>query len=1112
MSIRGVRGCGYISQCTEGAVNRRWWIVVIGFLCLLGLAATGVAQNINASISGFVLDPSGAAVPGATLTFTNIATRDARRSTTNSAGRYLVAGPDVGSYDVTVLARGFKAWRQHGLTLTVGENITLNVNLQLGAVTQTVTVAANLSRVNTSNAEIGGVIGQSQISSVAVNGRDYITLAALVPGARSRLPDTPYTGGGGTGGGSNIVFNGVRLGANNWMIDGAENLDTGSNSAPEAYPAMAAIQEFRVGTSNYSAAYPSAAGGLVNVALKSGTNEFHGSAYEFFRNDALDANNFFSNRAGQPVPPLKQNDFGFTLGGPIQQNKTFFFYSQEWRRFREGLTQNLHAPSPLELQGNFSQSPIVGNAKSLKAPPGVPASCISGLQINPSCFNSNAMALISAGVFPVANFPDGGFNNYVASPVEPINFAQELVRIDHHFSDSLQLFGHYIHEQFYRQLPTAEFGSDTFPTVHSDRQMPDYNLVLNLTKTFNPTLINQFNFNISYDGIEISPSGVYQRPSDLAIPELFPVNPLNRIPSLFLSQGYGTYDVTDLPWHNYQRNFNWQDNVTKVSGHHTIEFGGLFIFSQKDQLTGGRSQGDFSYNGAFTGNSLADFLLGYSNSYTELSTQLFPKYRYHQVEAFAQDNWKVKPTLTLNLGVRWFFIPHTFTTANLLSNFLPSQWVASQAPTLNSAGNISCTPGPTTCNVMNGLFVAGANGVPRGLTQNVYDDFAPRLGFAWDPFGHGTTVIRGGFGMAYYRVQGNDTYNITNNPPFAQNVTLDYGSSNRTPPMDNPAGGKAAPLAPPSLLTIDPYYPPPQIEQYSLGVQRQVSQSAILSVAYVGSHGEHLPVSVNENQPPPVPGFDFNPVLNNKPAPPTNLYRPYAGWGTITEEEMAALSDYNSVQVSFQRHMSRGLQFGAAYTYSKAMDDASAYGQQPQNPYNLRADWSPSDFNSTHILQLNYNWRLPFYDAQRGVVGKALGGWEFAGITSAESGLPLNIGLTGAGVGLATRPDLLGTVGTPHQAEQWFTTTSFADPVAGFYGNLARNSLVGPGFFVFNWSLYKHFRIGERVDTELRFEFYNIFNQVSFAGVSTSLGSGSFGEVASAHDPRIIQLGVMLHF
>ncbi|MGH9446470.1 MAG: carboxypeptidase regulatory-like domain-containing protein, partial [Terriglobia bacterium] len=774
-------------------------------------------------------------MPDAQLTFTNTATHTVRRSATNAAGHYLLAGPEVGTYAVSVQARGFKAWRQTGLIVNVGENITLNVKLQVGAVSQSITVKATPARVDTSNAEIGSVIQQSQIQSIAVNGRDYISLAALVPGARSRLPDDPYTGGGGTGGGSNIVFNGVRLGANNWMVDGAENEDTGSDSAPETYPAMDAIQEFRVSTSNYSAAYPTAAGGEVNIALKSGTDQFHGSAYEFFRNNALDANNFFSNQAHQPTVPLKQNDFGFTLGGPIRKNKTFFFYSQEWRRFREGQTEDYHVPSTLELAGNFSQSPIAGNSKSLKTPPGVAANCIGGLQINPNCFNPNAIALLKAGVFPTANdVVPGVFNNFVASPVEPINFGQELVRIDHRFSDNLQVFGHYIREQFFRELPIAEFGSDTFDTVHSNRQMPDYNFVLGLTKTFSPTLIDQANFNLSYDGIQILPSGVYQRPSGLNIPLLFPVNPDNRNPSLFLSQGYGTYDVGDLPWHNFERIYDWQDNITKVLGQHTLEFGGLYIFSQKDQITGGNSEGEFTFNDAFTGNSLADFLLGYPESYEELQTQLFPKYRYHQVEAFAQDDWKVKPALTLNLGVRWFYIPHTYTKGNLLSNFLPNQWNASEAPTLNAAGNISCTPSTTTCNTMDGLFVAGTNGVPAGLTQTVSDDFGPRVGFAWDPIGHGTTVIRGGFGMAYYRVQGNDTYNIANNPPFSTTATLDYTSADTTPPLDNPAEGSAAPLSPSSLLVVNPYYPPPAIEQYSLGVERQISPSTTLSVAYVG--------------------------------------------------------------------------------------------------------------------------------------------------------------------------------------------------------------------------------------------------------------------------------------
>ncbi|MGH9404990.1 MAG: carboxypeptidase regulatory-like domain-containing protein [Terriglobia bacterium] len=1091
-------------------LRHAFWLV---FACIFLLPGGARAQNLNASIGGLVLDPSGAAVPNARLTFTNIATHSSRTTATNSAGHYLLPSPEVGTYDVSVEARGFKAWHQSSLIVNVGENITLNMKLQVGSLTQSVNVTATPARVNTSNAEIGGVIGQSQIQSIAVNGRDYISLAALVPGARSRLPDQPYTGGGGTGGGSNIAFNGLRLGANNWMVDGAENEDTGSNSAPETYPALDAIEEFRVSTSNYSAAYPTAAGGIVNIAIKSGTDQFHGSAYEFFRNDTLDANNFFSNRAGQTVPPLKQNDFGFTIGGPIRKDKTFFFYSQEWRRFREGLTQLNHFPSPLELAGNFSQSPMVGNAKSLKTPPGVPAGCVSGLQINPSCFNANAVALLKSGIFPAANdVVPGVFDNYVASPVEPINFAQELLRIDHHFSDRFQIFGHYIHEQFFRELPDAEFGADNFPTIHSARQMPDYNLQLGLTKTFSPTLIDQANFNLSYDGIQILPTGIYQRPTGLSVPELFPVNPDNRIPSLFFSQAYGTYDVTDLPWHNFERIYDWQDTVTKVAGPHTLEFGGLYIFSQKDQITGGRSQGDFSFNGAFTGNSLADFLLGYPNNYTELSTQTVPKYRYNQVEAFAQDDWKVKPSLTLNLGVRWFLIPHAYTKGNLLSNFLPGQWSASEAPTLNSGGNISCTPGASTCNTRDGLFVAGTNGVPPGLSKTVYDDFGPRVGFAWDLSGHGTTVLRGGLGMGYYRVQGNDTYNVTNNPPFATNETLDYTSANKAPPLNNPAEGSAAPLAPPSLLVINPYYPPPLIEQYSLGIERQISPSSTLSVAYVGSHGEHLPGSRDLNQPLPVPGFNFNPTLNQTPAPPTNLYRPYTGWGAITEEEMTDLSDYNSLQVNFERHMSKGVQVGAAYTYSKAMDDGSGYSDAPQNAYDRRADWAPSAFNSTHVLQLNYDWDLPFLKRRGGALGTVLGGWEFAGITTVETGLPLNIGLTGAGHGLATRPDAIAAINPIHEVDEWFSTSSFAAAPPGFFGNSARDSVTGPAMTVFNWSLYKHFYIHERFDSELRFEAYNVFNQVNFNGVSTSLGAGNFGVVTSAHDPRIIQLGLMLHF
>lgn len=1080
----------------------RFWLGLL----LMAMFSLPLAAQSQATLAGYVKDPSGASIPGATIKITNEGTGISRAAKADAQGRYFIPALNPGTYDVDASAKGFKAVKQTGLVLNVGAKAGLNLQLQIGSNSETVTVAADAAHVQTESGEMSDVVSGAQIQSIAVNGRNFLSLATLVPGASSSLSDT-----GGVGHlSNNISFNGSRQASNSWLVDGAQDVDAGSQGSMMTSPAMDAVGEFRVVTSNYSAEYGNASGAVVDTAIKSGTNQFHGSAYEFIRNDALDARNAFDKNGKSP---LKLNDFGFTVGGPIKKDKTFFFYSQEWRRDREGKVISAHTPSPAELAGDFSapKTPtakggvlnnpnVLGTNTPMTDASGAP--CVAGLQVNPNCFDKQALALLQSGAFPVANaITPGQFNNYSYSPSVPTNYHQELLRVDHSVNSKLMLMGHYIHEGYVNVTPTTQWGSQTFPTINTTFAIPSNNLLVKLTQIVNPTLVNELSFGLSTDNETAPLNGAWKRPSGFTAPELYPEDTANRIPTLGFSQGYGGIDAGRWPLgQNNNQIYTFNDMVTQTLGRHTIKYGGFYEYQIKNQGTAVQTQGAYHFDGSYTGNALADLLLGLPNSYSETDKQLVGHYRFEQVEGFVQDDFHVSPSLTLNLGVRWSLIPHVYDKFNQLSTFLPSAYVRSQAPQIDpKSGNIV----PGTGNLLNGIVIAG-QGIGRSLTNTYYNNWGPRIGFSWDPSGHGTTVLRGGYGVGYYREQGNDTYDVTNNPPFAHSVSLS------NPSLDNPAGG-AQVLAPPSLSVFNPEYKIPMSQQYSLGVQRQLPGATILTISYVGSHSTHLTRTVNLNQPSPIPGYDFDPQLNN-PKQPTNYFRPYLGWGSINARTADGSSEYNSLQANLEKQMTHNLRFQAAYTWSKSMDNASNYGEGAQNPYNRASEWALSDFDRTQVLQVNYIYDLPFFKSQQGLAGEALGGWEVAGVTTFQSGTPLTIGLTGGGHGLASRPDATGAIAYPKTVAEWFNTSIYAAPALGFYGNSGRNTVRGPGMQKFDVSLYKSFLLGERIHSQVRVEGFNVFNHVNYSGVSTSLGSGNFGALTSAHDPRILQLGVRFTF
>lgn len=1057
-------------------------------IATLLVSALAVWAQSTASLSGYVTDPSDAVIAGATVVITNAETGAVRRVTTDSQGRYIATPLETGTYRIDVRAPGFQPVERTGVVLNIGAQESLNFKLPVGTAQNSVTVAADATHIETENGQVGYLVSNKEIQNIAVNGRNFLSLATLVPGAASNLPDEPLVGNLGH---ADIAYNGSPSYQNVWLIDGAFNIDTAKSQMPlMTFPSLEALNEFRVLSNNYSAEYGMSGAAVITMGVKSGTNSWHGSAYEFVRNDDFDGRNAFLTQRQL----LKQNDYGFTLGGPIRRDKDFFFYSQEWRTYRQTTAESEHAPTAQELAGDFSNSPL-SSGKALKDPTG--RGCVNGLQVLPSCFDPNALAIIKAGLFPTPLTNGAGFQNYVTALPNPQNFREEIARIDHRFSDTLMLFGHYIREDYNFVQPTPRFGPGTITTISGYITTPGTNAAIGLTKLFSANMVNELN--LAYEGEVIGSvtTGPFQSPPGLNLFSVYPRGN-NVVPGVNLAQGYGILDSGPNPWYSMEANYTVNDKMTVVRGAHTFKFGGLYQFGIKNQPIQTGQQGQFSFNGSFTGNSFADFLLGYPNSFSQIRQQLIGRYRFNQVEAFAQDDWKLTSRLTINLGVRYYFLPAAYERDNHMVNFLPSLYDPAQAPQLNSAGNLV----PNTGNLNNGLAFPG-NGAPHGLYSNSYHEFGPHFGFAWDPWGTGKTAIRGGYSLVFNRVAVGTLFNILTDYPFGTTQVV------TNPPYDaGPFGGTVV-SAPPAMTVINPNFSAPETQQYSFGIQRQLFGSTILTASYVGTHSSHMPTTTDINQPLPFGAYQFNPALNQSPAPSTNLFRPYTGWGTLSQAVSVGNSDYNSLQVNLEKRMTRNFHFQLGYTYSKALDNFDAAAQ---NPYNRQADWGLATFDHTQILNINYIYNLPALSHANPFVHRVLGGWEVAGVTTAQSGAPLNITLTGAGHGLATRPNLIAPVTYPKTVGQWFSTASFVAPPPGFYGNAGRDIVRGPGLQTWNVSLYKHFPWRDRLDTEFRAECFNILNHTNFMSVTTALGNGSFGQVTASHDPRIFQFGVRLSF
>jgi Carboxypeptidase regulatory-like domain/TonB-dependent Receptor Plug Domain len=1103
----------------------------LGFAIILTLGMVicyprSMRAQTTGAITGVVTDPSGAVVPNATVTITNMGTGVAMRTLkTNDSGTYDAEALPVATYQVSVKAPGFQEAVRSDIELNVASRLGINFTLQLGAATQKVEVTGAAPLVQTQSGAQSHTVGERQMTQLPILDRNFMELQALVPGTIKTGADEIGKGFYGERG---FAVNGMNEHYTGYQLDGVQNTDMGNQASTLTNPGPDNLREFRVLTSNYSAKYGTAGGAVLLAVTKSGTRDFHGDVYEFLRNDALNANNFFLNRNNQPTPPLRYNDYGYTFGGPFyipdhynsDRQKTFFFWSQEWIKQRAQSAIVAATPTQDMRDGNFTGFSLTNPTSPQTGQPLTDSSgapCVTGgNQINPNCMNSNVQLLLQQD-FPPPNA--SGFNNFVKAAPQSQDWREDMIRVDQNVSDKVKVFVRFIHDSWIEQDPTTQWSGDAFPTLHSRFNIPSRNLIAKVTTILSPTLLNEISYNYasnypasSSNAMEIL--GATQLPTGYTAQTVFNENYQNLVPDLSFSGGYG--GISSL-WGNWWAHHNISqasDDLSKQLGAHSLEAGvtGQFSITPVQSQTSPSSQGSYSFDGRFTGNPIADLILGMPASYSELQGRREPYYNYHQVEAYFQDNWKLNRKLTLNLGVRWFGIPQVYSDA--ISGFRASLFDPAQAPTVLPDGTIV----PNSGNLLNGIIVAGKNGIPRSLVQNHYNTWAPRFGFAWDPTGSGKTAIRGGYGLGYYRIEGNDVYRLVGNPPFSQLATF------FNPPFDNPAAGVAAPLTPRSVTTLDPIFDVPTAQNWSLGFQRQLTSNLEVSVAYVGSRGTHLEVLPDLNQPLPVSGYDFSPLIACTPTTPypcasrisTDAARPYQGFSSISSITPVGTSIYHSFQLSLQQRISHGLSFGAVYTYGKAIGlaGANSLSSTPQNSYNINLDRGTTPYDRTHVFTVNYVYDLPIFQGARGIAGGLFKGWEATGLVTLESGLAMTPGFTSSTQGLATRPDVVAgqTLSGPGTVDEFFNTTAFLPAPFGHFGDAGLGIIRGPSYDNFDLGFFKNTRVREHLQIQFRAEMFNAFNHTNLNGLDTSFGSGAFGQATSAHEARNVQLGLKFVF
>lgn len=1146
------------------------------FVFTILLSAGIVFAQENAEITGTVTDSSGALVPGAHVALTATETGAVHADTSNTSGIYDFPGLAIGTYTLKVTASGFQAYAKTGIVLNVAQTLRENVVLIVGGSSQTVTVEANALQVQSETSEVSSLITNKQIEQLSTNGRNVISLTTLGTGVSNTNPS--FNGVTAQGSTFNLSFNGLRPDHNNWLIDGGEVYDRGSGGKLDVMPSPDVIAEFQTLSSNYAPDYGISSGGTITMVLKSGSHDFHGGLWEFNRNDAFDAGYYFFKQNGTPSPELRLNIYGGDIGGPVwiphlynkDRKKTFFFWSEEWRKFIQGanpaVTNTVPAsdfptagqdlvytpiPTSTGMAGPAPIVPLTTDPAKLAQyaqyglTPGQP---FPNNTIPAALLDSNAVLFMGTGAIPK---PNVGESQFISSPKQPTDVREDVVRIDHNITDKYHLMGHWIHDQMSQTIFPTQWSGDSYTTVGNVFANPSWAAVVNLSQTLSPNLLNETALNVNGNTIDITPAGIYQQPSGWSAIGFFTGNnALNRLPQIQFSGGAlnTTYTTNYWPWHNSFLDYQIRDDLSWTKGRHALKFGFSYMRMDKNQQQQADTQGDYTFsNSAYSGDAYINFLLGFASTFQQLQSLQTAHWINNTYSGYALDNWHVFPRLTLNLGIRYDALPHTYEKNNRTANFVPADFNQANAQTpdpttgsLNPTGpGFSQPAGAPVPFYLNGVELPGVNGFPRGIVEGFWGTVQPRVGFAYDVTGAGKTVIRGGFGMFFERVQGNDIYGTDVNPPWAYQPQAS-GVYFSNPNLSLTGTPSTAPTFPANFGSLSYFYPSPGTAQFSLGVQQEVAPSIVAALQYVGTLGWHqnderavntLPLTDTTNTANP---YDERQAVAG--GANANLYRQYRGFANITQIENTTNFSYHSLQAALRMENRHGFSFQLAYTYSHEIDIQSTdltsttlagSGGQLSNPFNPEYDRGSGGFDRRHIFNANYIYELPFFLHSSNVLARtALGGWQISGVTTAESGVPINPNfgndVLGLGGGTTNRPNFdRSAKGYPKKQLEWFNTAAYSAPVAPWkggggqgFGNAGKDSVVGPGLFNWNLSIFKEFRItsAEGPRFQFRAESYNTFNHTEFNNVQTGFTNGNFGQVTSTYDPRVLQFGAKFLF
>jgi len=1090
--------------------------------CVLIAACTAsavFAQAVSGTILGTVTDATGAVRPSAKVTVVNEDTGLSRTIVSDGNGEYTFPSLPTGHYTVTAELTGFRTLAMSNIVLGVDQHVKIDLKLEAGGVSETMTVVGETPLLQTSTSELGATIGQQNIEALPLNGRNFVNLTRTVPGVLRGIPGANIDGAGSLAWRASASFsaNGQRPRDNNFMLDGVDNNETWLQTVV-IFPSVDSLDEFKLQTSTYSAEFGRSLGGVVNLQIKSGTNNLHGSGFEFHRDSAMDANDFFNNRAHRAKPDFKQNQFGGTLGGPVLKNKSFFFGSYQAHRENQAQTFLSTVPTMAMRSGDFSElSRVIYDPQTGQPFPG---------NVIPVGRFDPVAAQVLKQLYPEPNTAGTRqangqvINNYLINPVKTRHDDQFDTKFDYNLSDSNRFFVRYSYEKTHRVQPASLPHGDAGATFGAgDGNVKAQGLAFNDTHIIRSNLLNEGRF--GWTSIKF-----FMTPID------YLTNPAAAVGLANINLNDATSGMTQLTFQNIrnlgansnqplitnQNDFSFADNVTWTKGKQTIKMGGNLILRSREILNADTIVGQFGFNNNMTSNcagqpagctvnsatgfDVASFELGLTSA---KNRNLFDANTYTEVRpeigTYLQDDYRVTSKLTVNMGLRYDVFPPWEEKDNRQSNF----------------------------DVTTGQFVIASDsatigGIKVGRRLQTYSkgDIGPRLGFAYDLHGDGKTLVRGGYGIYWNFSPGGTSSSKAQNQPFLQSTALSptpsaYGSnlllkdSLPPPPGVNPAASPSG-----STRSIfDPNFRDAYARQWNINAQRGLGKNYLVEVAYVGSQGRQMMIKTDANQAPPTVGVTD-----------ANVNRPFIkidpALRTLGQAQSSGTLDYNALQMKFQRRFANNFSFLNSYTWGQAIDLSSDNDGTVTltNIFDPQYNRGPADYDIKHTLSSSWVYELPWARSQY------YGGWQISGILLLRGGLPLTVtqsqGVASTGTG--NRPNRIcnGTLDNP-TIDHWFDTSCFVQTAdtTGTYGNSGRGIIRGPGSFNIDASLIKNTRIGH-ANTEVRIEAFNVLNHPQFANPNTTIGNAAVGTISAmlsspscslcGTTARQVQIGVKVKF